>query len=172
MNTLVLCFLIIIVRVIETSMATVRMIFTIKNKKAIATFIAFIEILIWFLIVKEAIKAEENSILIALSYAIGFALGTYIGMIINEKRIPTNLMLTIIVNKNRESIFKMLMNNKFAFSTLKAKGRDLKTNRDIIFIVTTSKRIKKLEKLLLEYDDKIFIITNEPKQIFNGFFNL
>ncbi len=170
MNTLVLCFLIIIVRIIETSMATIRMIFTIKNNKLLATLIAFFEILIWFLIVKEAINAEEGNIFIAISYAMGFALGTYFGMVINEKKVPSNIMLTVIVNKNREAIFKELIDNKYAFSVLKAKGKDLKSNKDILIIVTTNKRIKKLERILLAHDDKIFIVTNEPKQIFNGFF--
>lgn len=169
MNTILLCFLIIVVRIVETSMATVRMIFTIKNKKVIATSIAFFEILIWFLIVKEAINSEGNNIIIAISYAIGFALGTYVGMAINEKRVPTNLIVTTIVIKNREILYKTLTKNKFAFSILKAKGKDLKKNKDIVFIVTSSRRLKKLEEILLKHDKKAFIITNEPKQIFNGF---
>lgn len=169
MNTIMLCFLIIVVRVIETSLATIRMIFTIRNNKLLATLIAFFEILIWFLIVKEAINSENN-IFIAISYAVGFSLGTYLGITINEKRVPSNLMLTVIVNKNKDIIFKDLIDNKYAFSTLKAKGKDLKKNKDIIFIVTTNKRAKKLERILMKHDDKIFIVTNEPKQIFNGFF--
>lgn len=170
MNTIMLCFLIIMVRTVETSMATIRMIFTIKNKKAISTIISFFEILIWFLIVKEAINTEENNIFIAISYALGFAIGTYVGMIINENRVPSKLVVNALITKNREKIFSSLKNNNFAFSVLKAKGRDLKTNKDILFIVTTNKRIKKLEKILLGYDNKAFIITNEPKQIFNGMF--
>ena len=169
MNIIMLCFLIIAVRVIETSMATVRMIFTIKNNKAVATSIAFFEILIWFLIVKEALNTTNSSILIAISYALGFALGTYLGMIINEKSVSTNLIVTTIINKNKTKIYKSLTERGFAFSSLKAKGKDLKMNKDIIFIVTTSKKMKKLEKILLELDNNAFIITNEAKQIFNGF---
>ncbi len=168
MDTVILCFSIMIIRAIETSMATVRMIFTIRNKKVVSTLIAFIEILIWFLIVKKAITTQENNIFIAISYAFGFAIGTYLGMIINEKRVPTNLMVIAVISKNKNDIFSNLNKAGFAFSVLKAKGRDLKTTKDIVFIVTSSKKLKGLEKILLEYDKKTFIITNEPKQIFNG----
>ncbi len=169
MDTILLCFLIIVVRIVETSMATVRMMFTIKSQKITSTIIAFFEILIWFLIVKEAINTENNSIFIALSYALGFAGGTLVGMIITEKRMPTNLMVIAIFHKNKKQILKSLTENKFAFSILKVKGKDM-LYKDMVLIVTSSRKVKRLERIILESDDKAFIVTNESKQVFNGYY--
>ena len=53
MEILLLCIKIFFVRVLDVALGTVRMLFTVKGKRFVASTIGFIEMLIWFLIVKK-----------------------------------------------------------------------------------------------------------------------
>ena len=76
---LILCIKIFFARIFDVTLGTVRTMFTVKGKRLIASLIGFIEVLIWFLVVREALNTESKSIFVAISYALGFATGTYIG---------------------------------------------------------------------------------------------
>ena len=59
-----LCLKIFFVRIIDVSLGTIRTIMSVKNKDLIASLIGFIEITVWFLVVKEALNTNENSFFI------------------------------------------------------------------------------------------------------------
>ena len=67
--------LIMSVRVIDVSMGTIR---TVLEGKKIGALIGFVEVLVWFLIVRRALTIDEPSLWIAVAYAGGFSIGTYI----------------------------------------------------------------------------------------------
>ena len=77
MTLLMLCIKVFFIRIIDVSLGTVRTIIIVKDKKLFASIIGFFEMLIWFLVAKEAINTNNNSILIAIFYSLGFATGTY-----------------------------------------------------------------------------------------------
>ena len=79
MDLYILCLEIVFARICDVSLGTVRTIMTVRGKNLIATILAFLEITIWFIMVKDALTSEYNSYLIVLSYATGYAAGTYIG---------------------------------------------------------------------------------------------
>ena len=93
---------------------------TVKGKTKEATIIGFFELLIWFLIVKEALNTTSNSIFIAISYAGGFASGTYIGSMLSNKYIKGNLSVQIITNKAYPDMVDGLRKNGFAVSASRA----------------------------------------------------
>ena len=74
-----MCLKIFFARLIDVSLGTFRTINIVKGKDLIASIIGLIEITVWFLVVKEALNTDNNSIFIVLAYALGFSVGTYIG---------------------------------------------------------------------------------------------
>ena len=90
MEVLFLCLKIFFVRILDVTMGTFRTILTVKSKPVQACLIGFIEALIWFLVVKEALNTDSDSIFIALAYAGGFATGTYLGGKLSQKLISGN----------------------------------------------------------------------------------
>lgn len=168
MNIYLLCVIIFFVRIVDTTLSTVRTIFTIKNKIVISTIMAFFEIFIWFLILREAINTTNNSIYIAISYSLGFATGIFFGILITDKLITTVLSVNIVINNNNKEIIKNLNNNGFALSISNIKGRDLK-DKEMLFVVTTNKRLNKLKNIVISLDDSAFIVVAENKYIYNGY---
>ena len=76
---LIICLKIFLVRIVDVSLGTVRTIFMIKEKKVVAALIAFVEVFIWFVIVQEALSLLEKNMFVAVAYAGGFSVGTFIG---------------------------------------------------------------------------------------------
>ena len=66
MGLLLLCVKIFFIRILDVSLGTVRTIVTIKGKTALASIIGFVEVFVWFVIVKEALNTPETSIFVAI----------------------------------------------------------------------------------------------------------
>lgn len=169
MNKIILlCILVFFARIIDTSLATIRSVLVIKEKRKLAVIIAFFEILVWFLIVKEALNTDNSALYIALSYSAGYATGVYVGMIITDKFIPSNVSVNIVVHE-KDDIIKALIENNFAVSISKIKGKDLINNKYMIFVATTSKRVGDLKRIVTTIDEKAFIVISENKAVIGGY---
>lgn len=167
-NVVLVCIIVFIARMIDTTFATLKTVFIVKSKSAFAVLFAFLEVLIWFIIVKEAMNAEVNLFLLALSYAAGYACGTLIGMYITDKYVITTVSVNIVV-KQKGKIIRALTKNNFAVSVSKIKGKDLLSNKYMIFVATTNKRVNELKKIVLELDENAFIVVSENKAKVGGY---
>ena len=148
-------------------MGTFRTIVTVKGKSLYASLIGFVEILIWFLIVKEALNTDETSIWIAISYSLGFATGTYVGSILSNNFIKGNLTVQIITS-SINNIASSLRENDYAVTVIDVKGKD-ETEKDMLFIEINKKDFNHLQQLVKKMDKNAFIVVNETKYVDNGF---
>jgi uncharacterized protein YebE (UPF0316 family) len=162
-----LCIKVFFVRIIDVSLGTVRTIVTVKDRKLLASFIGFIEVLVWFLVAKEAISTDSNSIWIAISYSLGFATGTYIGAFISSKYIKGNFGVQVITSNLK--LVNKLRNEGYAVSVIDVKGHDV-SNKHMLFIEIDKKDFLHLQKLIKQDDSKAFIVVNETKFVQNGYF--
>ena len=112
MNLFYLCLKIFSARIIDVSMNTIRTVYIVKGKRLISTVIAFFEVLIWFEVARTALYTEINSFLIPISYAGGYATGTYIGTLISTKFIKGHYTVTIISNNIDSTKIKNFWNIK------------------------------------------------------------
>lgn len=167
-NILILCIIVFFARIIDTSLSTIRTVLVIKDNKTLAVIIAFIEIFVWFLVVREALNSIDNALLIAIAYSAGYATGVLVGMILTEKLITTNISVNIVVKEKKE-IVSELINNNFAVSVSRVKGKDLKSNKYMIFVATTSKRLSTLKRVVTHIDEHAFIVVSENKMVVNGY---
>ena len=61
MDLVILCIKIFFARIIDVTLGTVRTIYSVKGKTFTAGFIAFFEISIWFMVVREALNTEMTN---------------------------------------------------------------------------------------------------------------
>lgn len=170
MDLLILCIKIFCVRILDVSLGTVRMIVTVKGNKLVASLIGFVEVLIWFLIVKEALNTEETSIFIALSYSLGYATGTFIGGILSEKFVSGTLSVQVVLSNSDHYIIEKIRDEGFAVSVVNAKGIDENIEKYMLFMEIDKRKLNKLKYLIKSLDSKAFVVVNETKMVENGFF--
>ncbi len=169
MEILLLCIKIFFVRVLDVALGTVRMLFTVKGKRFVASTIGFIEMLIWFLIVKEALNTDLTSIWIAVSYAGGYALGTLLGSYLSERLISGMVTVQAILSSANDEVVTMIRKAGYAVSVLDVKGQDDKP-KYLLLIEVNKKRQNTIRKLIKELDDRAFVIINDSKTVYNGYF--
>lgn len=171
MSIFLLCIKIFFVRIIDVTLGTLRTIITVKDKIFLASVIGYFEVLVWFLIAKEALDTEVESIFIGIFYALGFAAGTYIGGKISRKVIKGNLLVQIITINATEKWLKDLRDNGFAVSVMNINQRDDEKKKYMLFIEINKKDFNKLYEIVKRHDKKAFIVVNESKIVVNGYFS-
>ncbi len=170
MGIFLLCIKVFFVRIIDVSLGTIRTIVTVKDRKLLASSIGFIEVFVWFVIVKEALNTDSTSIWIAVSYALGFATGTYIGTYLSGKYIKGNFGVQVITSGQNNNLIKDLRKNGYAVSVIDIKGHDEKNIKYMLFIEIDKNKFKHLKEFIKQYDKKAFIVVNETKYVQNGYF--
>jgi uncharacterized protein YebE (UPF0316 family) len=167
MNILFLCIKIFFVRILDVSLGTFRTIITVKGKSLYASIIGFVEVFVWFVIVKEALNTEETSIFIAISYALGYATGTFVGSKLSLKFISSNLSVQIITSK-ANILSKALREKGYAVTVINVEGMD-SLDKYMLFIEINDKKLEMLQKITKEIDENAFVVVNETKYIQNGY---
>ncbi len=82
-TVLVTCLGIIIARILDVSLGTIRTVFVVKGRRGISWVLGFFEVLIWILVVSKVI-GNLSEPLYAVSYAFGFATGNYVGITLEK----------------------------------------------------------------------------------------
>ncbi len=170
MELLFLCMKIFFVRIIDVSLGTCRTIVTVKGNKLLASIIGFVEVFVWFIIVREALNTDETSIFVALSYAGGYATGTYIGGWLSAIVIKGNFGVQVITSSKNDAMVDILRQNGYAVSVINVEGQDKKNEKYMLFIEIDKNKFKKLKKLIKTLDEKAFIVVNETREVENGYF--
>ena len=165
MLVLFLCLKIFFVRIIDVSLGTIRTIMSVKNKNFIASVIGFIEITVWFLVVKEALNTSNNSFFIVFSYALGFSTGTYIGGILSSHYIKSSISVQVITRCH--DLINILRSNGFGVSVISVNGKD--SDSFLLLIHINSNNFDSLKSIVNKYDERAFIVISETKYVQNGF---
>lgn len=168
MNTgiFLLCLKIFFVRIIDVSLGTFRTIITVKGKAFYASVIGFIEVFVWFLIVREALNTDVESIWIAISYSLGFATGTYIGSILSKHFIEGTLSIQIITTKY--NLVNAIRENGYGVSVINVNGKN-EEEKYMLFIEIKNKSLKQLRGIAYSIDKNCFFIVTETKYVQNGY---
>lgn len=163
------CISIFSARVIDVSLGTLRTVYTVKGKQFFAGIIAFFEVFIWFLVAREALNTNVNSIWIPISYAGGYATGTMIGTFISNTFVNGLVCIQVTTKKNNKKLTNLIRSLGYGVSIVALSGEADSIKKEMLFIETTKKESKKLIKRIKECEPGVFIIVNETKYVQNGF---
>lgn len=169
MPIFLLCLKVFFVRIIDVSLGTIRTLIVVKGQNLLASLVGFVEVFIWFLVVKEALNTTETSIFIAIAYSLGFAVGTYIGGFISNKFIKGNFAVQVITSYINDELVSKIRDQGYAVTVLDVKGHDITMDKYMLFIEINKNRFDHLRKLIKSLDKKAFIVVNETKYVQNGY---
>lgn len=162
------CLGIFFARVLDVTLGTIRMAYSVKGNRIVSGIIAFFELFVWFLVAKEALNTDINSLWIPVSYAGGYAAGTYLGTFISGF-IKSMVCVEVIVKEDNMVLVKNLRENGFGLSIVSLQNDLDSIKKEMFIIETNSKNLKKLKSLIYEFDPNAFMMVNETKIIQNGF---
>ena len=159
-----LCIKIFCARILDVSIGTFRTLVMVRGHKIFCSILAFFEVFVWFYAARSALSTEINGILIPVVYSLGYATGSYIGMLLSEKLIKGTIGVNIITDSSNIKIIDEIKNNDFGVTELKL----VDDNKIMLIIQTSSLKFELLNNIIKKYDEKAFITFNETKYIKNG----
>lgn len=169
MGLLSMCLKIFFARIVDVSLATFVTVLTVKGKRGIATIIGFVDVIIWFLVVKEALNTEIKSLWIAFSYAGGYAFGTFIGTTLANKLINGKISVQVVLDDEMKDMVEQIRDDGFAVSQVDCTGKE-GVKKLMLFIEVDKKHLDSLKSTINKIDKNAFMIVNETKYVVNGFF--
>ena len=163
----VLPLLIFFARITDVTLGTMRIILISKGKKKIVPVLAFFEILIWILAISKIFQNLKNPACY-IAYAAGFATGTYVGMLVEEKLALGTQLVRIITKKDAGDLIRILKEYGYGVTSVDAKG--VKGPVNIVYSVTDRKRIPELAGIIHNFNPNAFYSVEDIRYVEKGTF--
>jgi uncharacterized protein YebE (UPF0316 family) len=128
-------------RIMDVSLGTLRIIFTTKGIKRIAPIFGFFEVLIWLLAISRVMQNLDNWVCY-LAYASGFATGTFIGILFEEKLAIGHEMISVVTRKDATDLIANLREKGYGVTSIKAQG--IEGDVAVIYIIARRSMIKEV----------------------------
>ncbi|WP_209123587.1 DUF2179 domain-containing protein [Alkalihalobacillus sp. BA299] len=158
--------LILLLQLLYVPCFTLRTIFIVKQLRLQASFLGFVECLIYVLGLSLVFTGEQT-LLGILIYALGFGVGIFLGTQIEQAlAIGYTTLLVNLPSKNQELI-EQLRNEGYGVTVFYGEGRD--STRYKLEILTKRNQEDGLFDLIEEYEPHAFIVSYEPRKFKGGF---
>jgi len=154
-----------VLRIGDVSLATLRILLSMRNARLLAPLIGFFEVLIWIFAVGNAIR-NLNSPLHLLGYAGGFATGNLVGLWLEEKLAIGMAIVRVVSRYGGVELAEALREKGFGVTEYSGQGRD-----GTVEIVDTVVRRREIAAVLREidrWDPTAFVTIEEPRAIRHG----
>ena len=163
------CLEIFAARIVDVTLGTIRTVFFVKGKTIEPFIIAFFEVLVWYIVAREAINTQMNMWIVAIFYAAGYATGTYIGSKLSQIFIKGVVGVQIVLKKGSDKFVAKLRKLGYAVSVILLKNDYEGNDKDMLYIQISNRKLKELTDLVNKYDKEAFMVVNETKLVHNGF---
>ncbi len=161
----VLPLLIMFSRILDQTLGSMRLIFLSKGEKLIAPLLGFFEVIIWLIAVAQIMKQLDN-VMCYIAYGLGFALGNFIGMLIEEKLSIGNVIVRVVPQKDTVSLVNELRSRNLGVTTLQAEGK--MGGVQIVFTIIKRKQIKEVVEIINHYNPQAFYTIEDIRAVKEG----
>lgn len=162
------CFFIFCAKLLETSLATFRIIVINNGKKVLGAILSAIISIIWIISTSLVVFNIKKNILRIFFLAFGCFTGSYLGSFIEEKLAMGYTMLMVITNNTLGSIIcNDLRRSGYAVTYTKATGKD--SIKNVLLIMVERKKRMDVSSIIHRTDKDAMIICESAKVMSGGF---
>lgn len=159
---LVLPLLIIVARIFDVSLNTLRIIYLSKGYKSLVPILGFFEVLIWLLAVTRIFSDLDNWVAY-LAYPLGFALGNFIGMKLEERLAVGVELIRIITRKDASELIEALRCKGFSVTAIKAEGSQ--GNVGVLYSIINRKNLEDYVNTIQEFNPNAFYTIEDVRAV-------
>lgn len=161
-NYVIMPLLIFIARVSDVSINTLRIMFMLNGKKKVAPVLGFFEAMIWLLAIGQIFQNINNP-MSYFAYAGGFAMGTYVGMTIEEKLALGRVLVRVITPAPMPELIDYMKDKNFRFTNVGAEGRYGKVN--LLFTVMKRDALTEFVQRVKALNENAFYTIESVKRV-------
>ena len=157
--------IIFLLRIVDVSLATVRMLLILRGQRLIVPILGFFEAGIWVVAVGVAIQ-NLHSVWHVFGYAAGFGAGSLVGLWLEGKLAMGLATLQIISRDDGEEVAANLRTRGFGVTEISGYGRSGKV--EILLSIVKRRQVKEVVAAVESVDPDAFISVEEPRAIRRG----
>ena len=154
-------------RVVDVTLGTLRIVFISQGRKKLAPIVGFFEILVW-LVAMGQIFSNLTNFIYYIAYAGGFAMGNYVGLVVEGKISLGLLSLQLIIRDNPEKLVNILKEQGYSITTMTAEGP--KGLVKMVLLVIKRKNLRNILETVRSNNPKAFISLEQVKSVRGGNF--
>jgi uncharacterized protein YebE (UPF0316 family) len=163
----ILPLLIFSARIVDVSLQTMRILFISKGRKLLAPLLGFFEVLIWLMAIAQIMRNLTNP-LYYFAYGLGFAAGTYAGLMIEERLAIGVVLLRVITQKDASPLVARLRQDEFGVTCIDAEGQSGRVK--IIFVVLDRHDLPRVVDTIRRYNPAAFYSVEDIRSVSRGHF--
>lgn len=168
-NLMILPALIFLARVCDVTIGTVRIMLVARGRKFLSPLLGFIEMLIWILVIRQITFGMTNW-LCYIAFAGGFAMGNFVGMLIEEKLAMGVQVIRVITSKEAHELIVHLRDGGYGVTTIDGQGATGKVN--LIFTIVKRSDVQKVLNMVQQYTPKAFYSVEDIRSVSEGAFSM
>jgi uncharacterized protein YebE (UPF0316 family) len=149
-------------RIVDVSLSTVRILLAVRGHRTIVPIIGFFEVLIWVFAVGNAIRFLDSPLHL-LGYASGFAMGSVLGLAIEERLAIGFGTIRVVSRHAGVEMAQALRDLGFGVTEFGAQGRDGRV--EVMYTVCKRRDIPRVLAEVERWDRQAFITVEEPREI-------
>ena len=151
---------IVVARICDVSMGTLRVAFIARGRKYLAAACGFTEVFIWIVVVSRILTSSPGLPTYA-AYALGFACGTLVGMFIEEHLAVGWSLARVISNKPVGDFVQVLSSAGFGVTRQDAVGA--RGPVQVLVILMPRRRLDDFRPLLAAFDPDAFYTIEDVR---------
>jgi len=150
-------WLIVLARITDVSLGTVRMVAVIQGRRAFAAVLGFCEAFVFICVVAKVLLNMDQPVY-AVAYGLGFATGTYLGMLI-EQRLAFGRQLVFLLSPKGPELAEVLRAGDYRVAQVKGHTRD--GDLTILCVEIPRREAQKLIRLASAIDERCSFIVHD-----------
>jgi uncharacterized protein YebE (UPF0316 family) len=159
--------LIFLARTFDVTLATLRNVFISKGLRQVVPIVGFFEVLIWLISIRQIMQHLDNP-MTYIGFASGFAMGTYVGLRIENRLALGIQVLRIITHSDPAPLVVALQGSNIGTTII--DGHGAKGPVKIIFTIVRRKDIDLVRQLIREHQPNAFYSIEDIRIASQGVF--
>jgi len=160
-------FIVFSTRVLDVTLGTMRIIFLSRGRKYLAPLLGFVEVLIWITVVSQIVGGTHN-IVAYIAYASGFAVGNYIGMVIEDRLAMGTLIIRIILSQKGMALVDSLRGAGYGVTYVDGHGAT--GSVILVYTIVMRKELGQVVGIIEDTSPKSFFTVEELRSVRQGIF--
>ena len=166
-NWIGLPLIIFVSRIGDVTLGTLRHVLTSRGHKNVSPILGFFEVFIWIIVVSQVMK-QANNFACYVGWAGGFAMGNYIGLLIEERIALGMQIIRIISHQDCGEMITKLQVENHGITVVDAQG----SKGPVKIILTVAKRtnIENIIAIVKKYNPEAFYSIEDIRDVNRGVF--
>ena len=149
-------------RIVDVSLGTLRTITVVHGRVRVSVLIGFFEVLVWVTAVSQVIAHVDESPLLAVAYAGGFATGNAVGIALERRLALGTVVVRMITSAGAEAMASLLRGMGRVVTTFDGQGRD--GVRTLLFTTCPRRDLPRVIDAAAALDPQLFYTVDRFSQ--------